>query len=430
MEQAQRSNILILPFAMLLVCRLYTFGAQVDDSAGDDGVAKMAIEALAYFIAGASVLAMFVEFRPLFIRIFPFFLYALYAAFTAFWSSYPESTLLRVGHMLGLGLVAVCAGMWAQNGKNGLFAFTTGFMLVVLILSLLCVTFFPARGVVNYAASIANGGGARWVGITGHPNLLGAAGIVGIWAALYGLFIEPTRRSRLVSVTTIILSVVALYGSDSRSSLISIIVLGVAFYVFRGIRPVDAQTITKRLLLILVSVGVVLAVVYLINPETTLAPSARAEGADALTARPIIWAYGLDALRERPLGWSYDLLQTYNEAHGRAGLIAHFHNGYLDVAVKGGYIAEILLLMILARMAWILGRLRKIEYALFSVYLPFFAANLIYNLVESGFDRETLLWPMMIVAWLSTEAAVFQREQSRVPGMRSTSQHLAKEART
>jgi len=416
-EQPRRSAILIVPFALLLVCRLGIFGAQVNESAGDDGVLKMTIEAIAYVIAGIIVLVRFDQVRPLLWRLTPFFLYALYASLTSVWSSYPASSLLRVGHMLGLSVVAICAAIWAQRKRSSWFSFNMGFMLLVLILSLLCVRFFPARGVVNYEAVIESGGGTRWLGITGHPNILGAVGMVGIWVALYGLFIEPSRWSRFFSVLTIVLSLVAFYGSDSRSSMGSAVFLVSIFYLVAGAQPVGLQSFLKRLIVVTALVGVGLSIVYLLSPDAMYAyllPSSRVGGGDALSSRPLIWAYGLEALVERPTGWSYDLLQTYNEAHGGAALIAHFHNGYLDVAVKGGYIAEALLLVILARMAWAIGRLRKIDYAMFSLYVPFFIANLIYNVVEAGFDRESLTWPMMIIVWASAEAALIQHDRSGI----------------
>jgi hypothetical protein len=85
-------------------------------------------------------------------------------------------------------------------------------------------------------------------------------------------------------------------------------------------------------------------------------------------------------------------------------LFPHFHDGYLDVAVKGGVVAEMLLFWILVRIGWSIGRLYHRDYQLFALHAAFFASLLVYNLAETGFDREALLWPFMIVAWVSVEA--------------------------
>ena len=414
-RRSPSAHLLIVPLFLLLVCRVVNFGAQAQEGADDDALVKMVVEAAAYALAAAMIAWRFELYRPLFARMFPFFLFALYAALTAAWSAYPGVVFIRVGHMIGLSLVSLCAAEWARQRRGSLFSFTAIFMLVVMVLSILCVRFFPGHGLVDSEFAEPGTGAARWVGITPHPNLLGAAAIVGIWAALGTWFVVERSAARLCAVTTIILSLVAIYGSDSRTSLVAVAFLALLFYLIKRDRPIKARDFAARLAVILVFGGAMLAVVYLVDADFVVAhlmPSERLGGGGGLSSRPLIWAYGLEALRDRPWGWSFDLLHTYADVNSTGLLIAHFHDGYLDVAVKGGYIGEALLLAMLGRMLWTICRLYRIDYPSFAVFLSFFVGNLVYNIVETGFDRESVMWPMMIVAWATTEAMVIGHQAS------------------
>ncbi len=401
------SFIFVVPFLVLLVCRIYSFGEQADTSGADDGIAKMLIEALAYFFAGTFVLLRFADFKPMFSRIWPFFLYTSYALLTAAWSDYPDSVMLRVGHLVGLALVALCAALWVADNKETVFTLLTEFMLIVLMLSVFVVVLFPGRGIDTGQSGEVPVADGRWVGITQHPNLLGAAALVAIWSAFGSFAFSRSRAIRFVSVLSVILALIVLKGTDSRTSQATAVFLVAVYLLLRSKKPISWRTLLTRSVICAVCMGCILALLLAFAPDFLLdhlAPSARYGGGDALSDRPVIWYYGVQALLENPLGWSYDLLATYGDAHGGHELIAHFHNGFLDVAVKGGYLGEILLLVILGRMVVTIRRLHQNEHRLFALYAAFFAANIFYNLAETGFDRESILWPMMIFAWFSVEA--------------------------
>jgi O-Antigen ligase len=413
-ERAARSGaIYLLPYFILMICRVSNFGAQTLEGAGDDGTQKMALEAFAYALAGILLGIKIIDIRQILGRMLPFYLYATYASLTYFWSSHPDAVLYRVGHMLGLLAVAVCVAMWAQDRREKFVLVTSAFVLLVLFLSVVAVFLFPGRGLSH--PEWGSIGGSRWVGITGHPNLLGTAALVGVWSAAAVMASTKSTLWRLLAWLLIILAVVALRGSDSRSSEVAAAFSVTMFILLRGASPETvAGVFFRRSVVFAVAAGMVIAVAFLIDPEFTirhLTPSARAGAGDVLSDRPVIWAMGFEAIRDNPFGWTYDLLATYWDVHGREVLFPHFHNGFLDVAVKGGAIAEILLLAVLGRMAWSLRLLMKVDYGLFVVYGSFFACNLLYNIIDTGFDRETILWPMMVVAWAVVEATVVAHER-------------------
>jgi hypothetical protein len=404
-----------VPYLILMFCRVSNFGAaQTTEVAADDGAQKMLLEAFAYGLAGLLIGFKLVSLKSLLGRLLPFYLYAMYAALTMVWSDHPESVEYRVGHMVGLLLVAVCISIWAQERRGRLFFLTAGFMLFALAASVALVFVLPSRGLSH--PEWGSVGGSRWVGITGHPNLLGAAAFVGIWTALAVITMTKNMQLRLLAVFLIIFAIAALRGSDSRSSEISAAFCVVVFLLLRGGTPETfIGNFARRALVLAGFGGVVIAFGLLVAPEFVmqhLAPTARAGAGDVLSDRPLIWAMGADAIRDNPMGWTFDLLESYWDVHGRAVLFPHFHNGFLDVAVKGGPIAEVLLVAILVRMAWGIKALMRVDYGLFALYAAFFASNLLYNVIDTGFDREAILWPMMMVAWAVVEATLVAKARA------------------
>ena len=128
------------------------------------------------------------------------------------------------------------------------------------------------------------------------------------------------------------------------------------------------------------------------------------EGADdALSGRPEIWALGLTAVADRPIGWSFDLLRTYWDNHGHLELFPHFHNGFLDIAVKGGLLAEALLVFLIIRMFIAIKNVETVDITMYKVFLSFFISLMIYNLVETALDRENLVWDMLFIVWTCAE---------------------------
>jgi len=290
--------------------------------------------------------------------------------------------------------------------RSSIFYFTAAFMLAVLIMSVLCVVFLPQRGLVTDLTGVQFEG-ARWIGITGHPNLLGAVAMAGIWTAIAIQYFNKQWWVRVMAWSTIGLAIVALIGSDSRTSMFSSAFLVVVLLLLHARNPVGPGEFFKRVAVLSAVLGVVIGAVYIVSPDfvsSHMSFGTRAGASNSLSDRNLIWAYGIEAFKDHPMGWSYDLLQTYWDSHGKLALFPHFHDGYLDVAVKGGVVAEMLLFWILVRIGWSIGRLYHRDYQLFALHAAFFASLLVYNLAETGFDREALLWPFMIVAWVSVEA--------------------------
>jgi O-antigen ligase len=420
----------LIPFIFLLVARTYNFGADVNATSEGDPVLKTALEALAYAIAGFLVFQRRQEFSLITARLIPYYLYSTYGLGTMIWSAYPRTVIVQVGHTVGLLLVAICTALWGCERRNSVILPLLAFSFVTAALSLAFVEFWPARGIEKANWSTGGVFSTRWVGVTIHPNALGPAAMIAGWSAIAALYvkrrtlakeIQSSDFSQAVNVTislvTLLMAVLLLKGSDSRTTIeVAPVMLALTFAI-SGTKSPTSQGISFNTNIVMIGVifcSIIVGVTLWYGLGVFM-PSARGGATDALSGRPEIWAMGLQAVAENPFGWSFDELGTYWRSHAvpvNVGYFGHFHNGYLDVAVKGGIISELLLLLILYNMGTTIQRLRRIDRVLYKFFYPFFVSLLLYSFIESGFDREETYWSVMVVIWVCAEMLVAKHEKA------------------
>ncbi|MDD3182473.1 MAG: O-antigen ligase family protein [Alphaproteobacteria bacterium] len=345
----------------------------------------------------------------LFGKILPLFILAAYAALTCVWSEAPDVVLFRVAHILGLGFVAISTGLWIRGRTWSFFPILLMLMFGMECLSLYYVYFVPTSGLVSPELGHKI---SRWTGVTQHPNFLGAVCVVSFWSALSCLSQKTKLATRFVAWASVPLSLILLQGSGSRTSMATVFVLAAAAFLMRGTKPFGISMFSKKLSFLLLLTLVVLSLSFAAAPnlvKSIFLPEARIGAEDGLSGRPAIWARGCEALVKNPFGWSFDDLTTYWTYTSFTERYLHFHNGFLDIAVKGGVVAELLLLTLLYLMFRCALRLRVYEPVFAKCFLSFLLCNLIYNITESGFDRETLLWPVLIVVWCCSESLLLVR---------------------
>ena len=397
----------LVPFVLTLFARTYYLGDDVTVDTGEESVYSTIMFGFSYLLAALLLIPRASFFIEILFRVWPYFFYAMYAATTAFSSSYPEVVVLRVGHMVGTILVTACAGLWACDRKSSLLGLTTRFIFVAEVVSLLFVLLLPERALVHSEWTSGGALDTRWLGVTGHPNLLGAIALIGMWLSFASFNLERGRQYPLISVGTIFFSLVMLKGSDSRTAQMGFMFLiglkwilsGVKFDFAPRVKPDYSRPLMK--VIFVLSLGVIMAIA-LANMDT-IGFTARDGATDVFSDRPYIWGQGVKAIIERPMGWSYDLFRTYWDNHDQLDLFYHFHNGYLDIAVRGGIIAESAFLLILVRMFSAIRKMRIVDPRLSKEFMLFFLTNVFYNLTETSFDRESSLWLMLMTVWLCAE---------------------------
>lgn len=331
----------------------------------------------------------------LLMKLWPYLAMTIMAFATAF-NGNSSIALWRVGHDIGLFLVAACIFFGYRGNIQMFFRDLNLFMLICLICSVLLVVLLPDRGMQhpswhNY----------RWLGVTSHPNILGAVALSAIWAKLSQLLLTRPNSGQILGAMVVIgLALMCLIGADSRSCEISAFLVFAIFAIFWGRRFDWAKAAPRTL--VLAGVGVLgWAALTLLGTKTGFF-AARDGASDALSGRPIIWGLGIQMVQAHPFGISYDNLDWFWQVNGLRKDIdqfTHFHDGFLDVAAKGGIVSLGFLIMLLGKNYFDLSRIFRANYTMFVSGIAILSACIIYNFQDTSFMREEILWSLQIISW-------------------------------
>lgn len=389
-----------LIITMFLAAQTVYFSLDNASEAVDSPVKTVLLYA-SYSLAAMQALLSLRDVERLVIRLFPY-LGLVVMVFATAPLGETDVAITRGVHALGLFLIAVSARCGFRNDHSGFVRLVFAATLVALLISIAVVLLVPARGYVNLSNN-----NLRWIGITGHPNGLGALAIVCCWSLLAILH----RRglgfgSLLLSLLPLTAIVLTLYGSQSRSSQLAVLVLVYSYVVLWG-RQHNMAAIAARMATALL-LGILLVTALAAGGVADSMVTVRAGANDALSGRPAIWSQGLRSIVDDPLGVSFDNLQYFWSVFSQdvvtAGLdvtdrFTHFHNGFIDVTAKGGVICGLFLLLALRYNLRDIVRTRSGNYPQFVAALAFFVSMIVYNLEETSFMRETLLWPVQLLVW-------------------------------
>lgn len=333
-----------------------------------------------------------------------YLLFLFYVICSAAWSAYPGKVFITWGHFVGHFLVCAAAVMALQGSERQLFRMLTLFGALAVAVTLATVLFFPSRGIMDV------GGTLRWVGLAANANTLGMVLLITFWVYLVNLVSARTPAARLISVLFLALTAVCLYGSDSMTcillSLFMTTVLPV-MVVLEGKRPSSV--------LVVGIIGAALATsalmaAYLVKPELFIADHFfTAVGRTAtFTGRTDLWKTAISAIGERPLlGWSFDALKSVRNLYSLPIRASHFHNGYLDLLVRGGATGLILVLVLLAQTAFNLLRIQAYRPRLFSVLTVLMTVLLLHNFAEASLGSSPhSLWLMMSLVFIYLNSVV------------------------
>jgi O-antigen ligase len=332
--------------------------------------------------------------------------------FSAIWSPNGGKVLMNFVHALGVTFIAISAALHYRSNPRKMLRVITSVLIANLSLHLAAVLLVPAVGVSL---------DGRWAGLTGQSNTLGCIAYCLLWASSVGIQISKGERCRLLWLG-ILLSVVVLIGSNSVTSIVaSGIVLLVSFLYGR----VQRGRLRFSVLSSLALMGAVCAALFVLvlGPSDVLEYLTGSGGRSSdLSGRTYIWLAALDLIDQYPiLGWGFDdnarvILET-GMPH------TTYHNGYLDIAVRGGTIALVLLLAMVGRFFLDLRRLGGDRW--FPTSLSFIVAMLIYNLSETALlTPRNILWICLLVLSF-TIAEVSMLSSRRV---RRKLHHLSPEA--
>lgn len=341
------------------------------------------------------------QLRHLMLRQWPLVALVVFAAFSVFWSPNIGKVLASSFHAFGIILVAMAAAIRCAAGTSTFVTALSFCFAVNLFIHLACVVAAPQIGVAI---------DGRWMGMATHSNSLGGIAWLGMWAAWIAMQ-RSTRKERVLLAASFSVAGIVLYGSGSATSIIAAFI-GILIAAF--LRVSGRWSRRSRML---ANVFVVLAVagsMVLISVVDSVIPAVTelfGKSPD-FTGRGVIWEEAWRLISQHPvLGWGFDdnarvIVET--------GFIhSGYHNGYLDLAVRGGAASlGLFLLMCNVWFSGLTGVCRHWRMACISVG----AAFLTYNFMEvSLFSPRNIGWVVLSAMAFSTVLLALKPKQAARP---------------
>lgn len=310
-----------------------------------------------------------------------------YILSSAIWSSFPQKVIIGWTHFVGIFLVSLCAAMAFRQREA--FMMKTLLICTSIAVASSCVAalFFPARGIAE---------GGRWVGLTLHPNYLGIISLIAVWTSIATLHLLKGVMVKLWALLLLLLAAMCLYGSNSMTSTaLSVVLIVFVPILIQLIRPNLNQTIF-RISLAFMALAVFGFLAYILLPmvfssDTYLMLMGRKSD---LTGRSELWEMAKVAIDKKPIfGWSFDdLLSLFSLFHLQYG---QFHNGYLDLLVRGGVVALLLFGFVTLGVIKYLFNMLRTNPRFAIIMGSFFMAFFVHNYTEATLVRApTPLWVM------------------------------------
>jgi exopolysaccharide production protein ExoQ len=306
------------------------------------------------------------------------------------WSLFPVKVFINFGHMLGMGLVLLALARYFQSRPPYLFLFLARILGIYIGLSIPVSLILPGYVDVD----------GRWIGVTGNANTLGMICVTSVWANVSSLYSLSERRLRRWNWALLALTLGALIGARSATSITNagVVVIGLWF-----LQSLEGNRKDVRML----KFGVVgflalllLASLLVFAPEVLEAQGffALFGRSSTLSGRTKLWAEAWELIQMKPwMGWSFDSNMSVLENLGGVG---QFHNGYLDLMVRGGWVGLLFFIMLLTGLFKRVRSVAKRNWRLAMQVTMLIVAILLHNITEASIAREThLYWLLIIFAY-------------------------------
>lgn len=300
-------------------------------------------------------------------RQWPLTLLTALIAASVLWAAYVQPVAMNAVHAIGVTMVAFAASMYYWDKQPSLVrqvALVLGLNVVVQIGSVLLMP----------SMTVAYDG--RWSGLTDNANTLGALAGLTLWASIAAALLSE-GRIRLAYIGFSTGALIALYGTNSLTATFSS-TTAIAGLLLLLRFPILSRRSTLLVLMIAPLVFLVAwAGIGLLMDKFLPALGRTAD----LTGRVSIWSDAIGLIRMNPLlGWGFDNNARVIEQSGLATV--HFHNGYLDLTIRGGVLALVLLLL---SFYFVTLHLRKKSAVASAIGLSFLLLILTYNVTEVAF---------------------------------------------
>lgn len=338
-----------------------------------------------------------------------------YMFLSTFWS---EITLIALKRWIRELIVLIMALVIMSEGnpRQAVESILRRTAYVLLPFSLVLIKYYPVLGVRYGKWS----GALMWVGVTTQKNHLGRLCMISAFFLLWSLYERWRERPRVgggrdqawADVSVIVIALYLLKGSDSSTSLVTLVV-GAATYLglrlFRKLGLMVPQTGLLVLVLFLIGFGVSTPFLGGSNVASFTASLGRDE---TLTGRTQVWSDVMPAMREQPL-FGHGFGSFWTDARRARYDIPTAHNGYLDILLELGAVGLAFYTF------WLLSCTRQLHHALrhdyewASLAICFLVMGLLYNISESALNSFTeQMTAVMTLTYLVASCRVKSRTES------------------
>ncbi|MEI8573506.1 O-antigen ligase family protein [Methylomonas sp. LW13] len=317
-----------------------------------------------------------------------------YMFISAAWSSSPVDTFRFVVFLFSSLAICILVALAYRDNQLRLIRWVFWLCFVLIICSIVAALQFPQYGIntKDFASS-------RWIGITEHPNKLGGLSLACIWLAVNLYYLSASKLEKIVALSSILIAFYTVIHADSMTSILASI-LAVCYTSYWHLLSVKSSAIKIVIFSIAFLGSLIITTVYMSTTEIvnqTLALSGRDT---SLTGRTLLWANGLDAILDHPIiGSGFDDLEGLTKKYHI--LMSHLHNGYIEVLVKGGLIAGLLMFSILMSVFIKQMALKRIGNSSFVICHTGFVSILVHNMAESslfkGFNSLSIIFIFIMV---------------------------------
>ncbi len=329
----------------------------------------------------------------------------VYVLISAAWSSYPERVAINWVHFLGGCIVAYAAARYFVRADSEQ---VRRYLAIVFGLastaSLFAVLFVPVTGLEYFEWEEVY----RWRGLTSNANSLGMVGLLTVWANFSALWFSESPKWKILYGAFLAVALVCLWGTESRTSqfLSGMSIIGVPLLGFI-MNSSDEGKKRKLILLAYLLIIVSIVILMLFGDFFSADKAAASIGRDSnLSGRTYIWQDGFRLIAMQPLtGWAYDgHLSAYDVINE---IVGHYHNGYIDMTVNGGFVGLLIFLALVLKIARNMFRLLKVDYRTFTPFVVLIAVFFVYNMTEVTLGAfSNTFWVTMLFGYFFSELTI------------------------
>ncbi len=333
--------------------------------------------------------------------------FSLLILFSPLWSvdfstSVRRSVALTLVTLMGIYFVARYSLEQLINRLSIVF-------FVAMVLNVIWVNALPQYGLSRT--------GDDFLGITTNRNSLGQQAVLG---CLVMVFAFRSRNHRIIALIGFIGSLYLVLGTNSKTSLASLILLGGLLIVFSTFRArkqlfgaVIVSEVTAGLFGLLIATANLVFITDLLDRDITL------------TGRTVLWEHLLEPISEKPIlghGWEAFWGGWGSPAHEiwlkNSWFPPTAHNAPLEYLLALGAVGLALWVVMMGRGLW-----RSIHYlrdrpgfaGLFPIAILSYA--FLYSVTEAGVVRRGVDWMLVVVALVETKRFM-DKNRSTLDGAR------------